>query len=104
MRKRDQIRVKIESNEGLIGAHLDILTLDKKRYFLLFVDDYTRMMWVYFLEQKSQAFSYFLQFKALTEKQSGHNLKFSELIVEENSTGRNLTISAKSMASKGNYQ
>ena len=25
----------------------------RKRYFLLFVDDYTLMMWVYFLEQKS---------------------------------------------------
>jgi len=46
-----------------------------KRYFLLFVDSYTRMMRVYFLEQKSQAFSYFLLFKAFTEKQSGHNLK-----------------------------
>jgi len=32
-------------------------------------------MLVYFLDQKSQAFSYFLQFQALTEKQSGHNLK-----------------------------
>jgi len=28
-------------------------SLGGKRYFLLFVDDYTRMMWVYFLEQKS---------------------------------------------------
>ena len=33
------------------------------------------MLWLYFLEQKSQAFTCFLQFKALTEKQSGHNLK-----------------------------
>ena len=39
-----------------------------KRYFLLFVDDYTRMMWVYFLERKSQALTYFLQSKALIEK------------------------------------
>ena len=46
-----------------------------KRYFLLFVDDYTCMMRVYFFEWKSQAFTYFLQFKALTEKESGHNLK-----------------------------
>ncbi|CAN0881937.1 Retrovirus-related Pol polyprotein from transposon TNT 1-94 [Linum grandiflorum] len=46
-----------------------------KRYFLLFVDDYTRMMWVFFLEQKSEAFSKFLQFKAAAEKQSGHQIK-----------------------------
>ncbi|CAL8165963.1 unnamed protein product [Prunus armeniaca] len=46
-----------------------------KKYFLLFVDDYSRMMWVYFLEQKSEAFSFFKQFKAYGEKQSGYNLK-----------------------------
>ena len=39
-------------------VHADIwgptqhLSMGGKRYFLLFVDDYTRMMWVYFLEQK----------------------------------------------------
>ncbi|RZB46408.1 Retrovirus-related Pol polyprotein from transposon TNT 1-94, partial [Glycine soja] len=46
-----------------------------RRYFLLFVDDYTRMMWVYFIQQKSDAFSCFKEFKALVEKQSGHSLK-----------------------------
>ena len=46
-----------------------------KRYFLLFVDDHTRMMWVFFLEQKSEAFSKFLQFKAAVEKESGHEIK-----------------------------
>ncbi|CAL8169319.1 unnamed protein product [Prunus armeniaca] len=46
-----------------------------KKYFLLFVDDYSRMMCVYFLEQKSEAFSFFKQFKAYGEKQSGYNLK-----------------------------
>ena len=43
-------------------------------YFLLFVDDYTRMMWVFFLEQKLEAFSKFLQFKAAVEKESGHEI------------------------------
>lgn len=50
-------------------------SLNNRRYFLLFVDDYTRMMWVYILEQKSEAFTKFLEFKALAEKQSGHQLK-----------------------------
>jgi len=50
-------------------------SLSNKRYFLLFVDDYTRMMWIYFLDQKSEAFSFFLQFKALVERQSGHQMK-----------------------------
>ena len=46
-----------------------------RRYFLLFIDDYTRMMWVYFIQQKSDAFSCFKEFKALVEKQSGYSLK-----------------------------
>ena len=47
-------------------------SLNNKRYFILFVDDYTRMMWLYFLNAKSEAFSIFLQFKALVERQSGN--------------------------------
>ena len=50
-------------------------SLGGKWYFLLFVDDYYRMMWVYFMEKKSKVFSYFMQFRALTENQSGHSLK-----------------------------
>jgi transposase InsO family protein len=50
-------------------------SLSNKRYFLLFVGDYTRMMWIYFLDQKSEAFTFFLQFKALVERQSGYQMK-----------------------------
>jgi transposase InsO family protein len=41
------------------------------RYFLLFVDDYSRKMWVYFLKLKSEVFNEFQKFKALVEKESG---------------------------------
>ncbi|KAG6468657.1 hypothetical protein ZIOFF_073346 [Zingiber officinale] len=50
-------------------------TIGNRRYFLLFVDDYTRMIWVYFLEKKSEAFTTFLSFKANAEKQSGYQIK-----------------------------
>ena len=45
------------------------------KYFLTFIDDYSRKTWVYFLKHKSDAFSYFQQFKALVENQSGHRIK-----------------------------
>ncbi len=32
-------------------------------------------MWIYFLDQKSEAFTFFLQFKALVERQSGYQMK-----------------------------
>lgn len=62
-------------------VHADIFgptrtpSLGGKRYFLLFVDDFTRMIWIYFLNQKSDAFSIFLEYKALVEKESGFQIK-----------------------------
>ena len=44
-------------------------------YFLTFIDDFTRKIWVYFLKHKSNAFICFQQFKALMENQSGHHIK-----------------------------
>ena len=41
------------------------------RYFLLFVDDYSRKMWVSFLKLKFEVFAGFQFFKALVEKESG---------------------------------
>ena len=52
-----------------------IASLSKNLYFLLFIDDFSRMTWVYFLKEKSQAFSVFKEFKALVETQSGFKLK-----------------------------
>jgi hypothetical protein len=44
-------------------------------YVLTFIDDYSRMTWVYFIRSKSETFSKFKEFKAMTEKQSGHYVK-----------------------------
>ena len=44
-------------------------SLGKSNYFLLFIDDFSRKMWAYFLKQKSEAFGAFKKFKAFIEKQ-----------------------------------
>ncbi|KAK2996001.1 hypothetical protein RJ640_019468 [Escallonia rubra] len=54
---------------------IDPASLGKNIYFLLFIDDYSRKTWVYFLKQKSEVFSTFKRFKALVEKQSGYQIK-----------------------------
>jgi hypothetical protein len=46
-----------------------------KRDFLTFIDDFSRHTWVYFLKLKSEAFDMFLAYKALVEKQYGHQLQ-----------------------------
>jgi len=45
------------------------------RYFILFIDDFSRMTWVYFLKAKLEVFGIFKKFKALVEKQSGKQIK-----------------------------
>ncbi|KAD3336165.1 hypothetical protein E3N88_31684 [Mikania micrantha] len=54
---------------------MPVNSLGRSKYFLLFVDDFSRMTWVYFLEKKSEVFSKFKIFKTMVEKQSGHSVK-----------------------------
>jgi transposase InsO family protein len=44
-------------------------------YFLTFIDDFSRRTWVYFLKLKSRVFDKFLAYKALIEKQFGHQIQ-----------------------------
>ena len=44
------------------------------KYFLTFIDDYSRRTWVYFLKVKSEVFYTFLAYKALVKKQSGQHI------------------------------
>jgi hypothetical protein len=45
------------------------------KYFLTFIDDFSRCTWVYFLKLKSEVFDKFLAYKALAEKQSGYQIQ-----------------------------
>ncbi|KAL0409127.1 UNVERIFIED_CONTAM: Retrovirus-related Pol polyprotein from transposon TNT 1-94 [Sesamum radiatum] len=47
----------------------------KSSYFILFIDDFTRKTWVYFLKHKSEAFEIFKRFKTRVEKESGFEIK-----------------------------
>ncbi|KAK9165893.1 hypothetical protein Scep_001084 [Stephania cephalantha] len=50
-------------------------SLGGSKYFMTFIDDCSRMIWVYTLKNKSDAFSCFQKFKATVEKQSGRYIK-----------------------------
>jgi transposase InsO family protein/DNA-binding transcriptional MerR regulator len=47
----------------------------KENYFMLIIDDYSRLTWVVFLKEKAEAFEKFKIFKALTENQTCNRLK-----------------------------
>ena len=45
------------------------------RFFLTFIDDFSREMWVYVLKSKREVFEKFVDWKALVERQSEHKIK-----------------------------
>ena len=46
-----------------------------KTYIITFIDDYSRKIWVYFLQEKSEAFVTYKSYKALVEKEVGNPIK-----------------------------
>ena len=69
------------SVEPLCLVHSDVCgkisteSLSGAEYFLTFIDDTTRYVWVYVLKLKDQVFERFLELKALVEKSTGRKLK-----------------------------
>lgn len=54
---------------------MEVNSLNGSRYFMLFVDDYSRMTFIYFLKQKSEALTRFKEFKSMVENQRGETIK-----------------------------
>ena len=45
------------------------------RYFVTFIDDYSRKVWVYFLKSKDEVFGRFKEWKTMVEKRTGKQVK-----------------------------
>jgi hypothetical protein len=50
-------------------------SLSSCKYYLTFIDEYSRKTWIYFLKAKSEVFTWFQEFGALVENQSGKRIK-----------------------------
>ena len=48
----------------------EIESLGGNRYFVTFIDDYSRKLWIYLLKRKSEVFDVFKNFKVMAERQS----------------------------------
>ncbi|KAJ1704622.1 hypothetical protein LUZ63_004403 [Rhynchospora breviuscula] len=76
---------------------INVMSLSKKRYVFVVVDDYSRFTWVFFLAHKEEAFDYFVKFSNRVENEKGlkisrirsdhgrefENAKFDELCIEK---------------------
>ncbi|KAK2404089.1 hypothetical protein QL285_053465 [Trifolium repens] len=58
-----------------ICGPIDVLSTGGNKYFMTFVDEFSRMTWLYHIKVKSEAFNVFKRFKALVDKQSGKPIK-----------------------------
>jgi transposase InsO family protein len=54
-------------------------SINKARFFLIFVDDFSRFTWIYFLKQKFEVFQHLKYFKALVETQSEKKIKVLQI-------------------------
>ena len=52
-----------------------VASIEKHMYYVNFVDDYSRICWIFFMQKKSETFSKFCEFNALVEKESGKQVK-----------------------------
>jgi transposase InsO family protein len=62
-------------------VHMDVCgpmarkSLSGCEYYLTFIDDYLRKIWIYLLKAKSEVFTRFQEFRALVENESGKRIK-----------------------------
>jgi len=69
------------ASEALQVVHSDICgpfevpSLGDSKYFITFVDEFTKMIWLYTIKLKSEALDIFRKFKVLVEKESEKSIK-----------------------------
>ena len=69
------------SNKPLDVIHFDVwgptehASMSGSRFYVTFVDDHTRKVWVYFMKSKGEVFEHFKRFKIMVEKETSLLIK-----------------------------
>ena len=50
-----------------VGGRMSAVSLRGYHYYVIFIDDFSRCTWIYFMKTKDEVFSRFQEFKALVE-------------------------------------
>ena len=53
----------------------DVETLGGNKYFVIFIDDATKKVWIYLVRSNDQVFQYFIQFHAMVRRETRRKLK-----------------------------
>lgn len=60
---------KLEVIFSDVCGPFEVKSLGRNNYFASFIDEYTRMTWVYLIKKKSEVFETFKSFKVIIKKQ-----------------------------------
>jgi transposase InsO family protein len=82
-----QTKVRFKTKQYSTSRPLDLVHIDlcgptrtrsiqREHYFMLIIDGYTKMTWVYFLKEKSEAFGKFKAFKSYVENETDLKIKY----------------------------
>ncbi|KAG8502454.1 hypothetical protein CXB51_000383 [Gossypium anomalum] len=100
--KRVKFGTAIHNTKGILEyVHLDVWgpsktpSLRGKHYFVTFVDDFSRRVWVYSMRTKDEVLCVFLKWKTMIENQTGKKIK--QLKTDN---GRNIKVIHSSMCAK----
>lgn len=66
---------KLELVHSDVCGPMEVESLGGNKYFLTFIDDFSRKTWIYLLRTKDQVFQHFKQFHAMVERETGMSLK-----------------------------
>jgi transposase InsO family protein len=73
--KENRVSVILERIHTDVCGPFSVASIAKHRYYVIFVDEFSRKCWIFFMQKKDQTFSKFYEFKALVEKESGKQVK-----------------------------
>ena len=73
--KENRASVILERIHTDLCGPFSVSSTTKNRYYVIFVDDYYRRCYIFFMQKKSETFSNFCEFKALVEKDLGKQVK-----------------------------
>ena len=98
----------VRSTHALQLIHTDVwgptkeTSIGGNRYYVTFIDDFTRKVWIYFMKNKSDVFYYFKIFKNQVEKESSANIKILRSKWRENISLSSFQIFCMNVAFVGN--
>jgi transposase InsO family protein len=58
-----------------VSGPMSSTSLTGSLYYVVFIDDFSRKSWIFFMKTKGQVFSRFQEFKALVENQTGKKIR-----------------------------